>query len=94
MMTIEEAKLEARKEIEFSDLLNRDGIRALKDGLDSDKYALLENLIAELQELKDVKVNQQLHGRRHTYEKPYEEKKGSGESSDDYSSFSQDKGSN
>jgi hypothetical protein len=48
MMTIEEAKLEARKEIEFSDLLNRDGIRALKDGLDSDKYALLENLIAEL----------------------------------------------
>jgi len=32
--------------------LTHEAIRSLKDNLDSDKYALLENLIAELAELK------------------------------------------
>ena len=52
VMTIEEAKAQARNDIAASDLLTLEGIRALKDNLDSDKYALLENLIAEMQELK------------------------------------------
>ena len=48
LVTIEESKLKARDELEACDLLTLDGIRALKDNISSDKYAMLKNLIAEL----------------------------------------------
>ena len=47
-MTIEEAKLQIREEIAASDLLTKNAILALKDNITSDKFAVLENLIAEL----------------------------------------------
>jgi ribosomal protein L17 len=44
--------------MDANDLLTMDGIRALKDNLSSDKYALLENLISELQEIKRIKIDE------------------------------------
>jgi len=58
LVTIEEAKKEAWNEMEASDLMTWEGIWALKDNLDSDKYALLENLISELSEIKKIKIEE------------------------------------